>query len=324
VNGKCVSKCKKGSCKEVGAHWDSVRNVCIVAECRCEDCSTYWECWKAWTGIECKSYENCREKYGTEYEEATSWYVYKIDPTKNTKEKCEPLPNVEVSGYFTKRIKIREIKPFSKVDVNISDFIIRNISIRSRTELRDVSIEIRTVYSWEIERLKIEKPKEKVYEYLNITIQNVSSNSIEEIELEFRVSKYWINSSNINESSVVLLRFHENKWNELSTWKAGEDKDYLYYKAKTTFFSIFAIAGKEKLQLREEKLTSTIVGMPLKEEKEAKAETQATEENLSGKEEDWVYALIGLIFVIMILTGLYFALRKIIAFFLKPSKRRRK
>jgi hypothetical protein len=84
--------CRRGECEDITDYWFGIGKVCRVEKCSCIDCSTYYECWSVWTGIDCKPEfgKRCRDIYGTEYADSSAWVVYKIDTTKDTKEKCEP------------------------------------------------------------------------------------------------------------------------------------------------------------------------------------------------------------------------------------------
>jgi PGF-pre-PGF domain-containing protein len=214
-------------------------------------------------------------KCAEEWRECWSNYDCKFGYCKDGK--CV-LPNVEIYELWeSRKIKIREIKPNSRLDINMSNFPIRNISIYSRVELKNVEINIDSLYDWKIERIKIEKPTGEVYKYFNITIENATFYDIDRIEIEFNVEKSWISRFNIDEISIRLLRYYENKWNELKTWKVSEDEYNFYYRAQTPFFSIFAIVGITKLQQPEKS------SLPLS--KELQGESIQQQEGILSKEE---------------------------------------
>ena len=52
--------------------------------------------------------------------------------------------------------------------------------------------------------------------------------------------------------SLVLKHFRDKKWNSLPTEKVGEDKEYVYFEAKTPSFSPFVISA-EKLVIEDGK-----------------------------------------------------------------------
>jgi PGF-pre-PGF domain-containing protein len=112
-----------------------------------------------------------------------------------------------------------------------------------------------------------------VYEYLEIYFEDKSSEALDEGLIEFRVEKEWINTS---KEDIVLLRFKDNKWNNLETEYVEDDSKYYYYTASTPGFSFFAIST------RPEKPQEPIVETP----KEIKTiEPQKTIETIEEPEE---------------------------------------
>nr|WP_269850673.1 PGF-pre-PGF domain-containing protein [Methanosarcina horonobensis] len=57
----------------------------------------------------------------------------------------------------------------------------------------------------------------------------------------FKVDKEWIKNNSVNESNIALL-WYDNKWEPLRTEKTGEDDNYVYFRAKTSGYSCFAIS----------------------------------------------------------------------------------
>ncbi|MEM7825084.1 MAG: PGF-pre-PGF domain-containing protein [Candidatus Aenigmatarchaeota archaeon] len=87
----------------------------------------------------------------------------------------------------------------------------------------------------------------KVYHYIEIKKTNINDTQINKTKVRFTVNKSWINSNNINESTIVLNRYSNNKWNPLPTTKVGEDPEEIYFESEFTGLSIFAISGQEKI-----------------------------------------------------------------------------
>ncbi|WP_052279117.1 PGF-pre-PGF domain-containing protein [Methanosarcina acetivorans] len=87
----------------------------------------------------------------------------------------------------------------------------------------------------------------EVYNYLNIWVGNggyATEMNIENATVCFKVEKSWIQDKGIDQSSIILNRYSDKKWNELPTTLLGKDDKYMYFTAKTPEFSPFAIAGK--------------------------------------------------------------------------------
>src|ERR1035437_1034019 len=96
-----------------------------------------------------------------------------------------------------------------------------------------------------------EMPSGEIYKYLNIWIGDKEfeiPNNIDNPAVCFKVEKSWIQDKNINQSSIILNRYSENKWNQLPTSLSGKDDRYFYFIAKTPGFSPFAITGMTKAE----------------------------------------------------------------------------
>jgi PGF-pre-PGF domain-containing protein len=94
-------------------------------------------------------------------------------------------------------------------------------------------------------------PSGKIYKYINIWVGDKGfaiPNNIEHPVVCFKVEKSWIQDKNINQSSIVLNRYSDNKWNQLPTSLSGKDDRYIYFIAKTPGFSPFAITGMMKAE----------------------------------------------------------------------------
>jgi len=83
----------------------------------------------------------------------------------------------------------------------------------------------------------------QVYQYFNLTAENVEDEDIAGANLTFEVSKSWLEENNIDKNSIRLLRFHDNAWEELETILLYEDNETITYLAFLPGFSYFAIAG---------------------------------------------------------------------------------
>ena len=90
-------------------------------------------------------------------------------------------------------------------------------------------------------------PSGEVYKSLNIWVGNsgfATPNNIENAVVCFKVEKSWIKDRKIEQSSIILNRYSDKKWNQLPTSLLSEDDKYLYFTAKTPGFSPFAITSK--------------------------------------------------------------------------------
>ncbi len=133
-----------------------------------------------------------------------------------------------------------------------------------------------------------------VYKNINIWIGNSgfsSSENLENARINFRVSKAWISENGINESSIILYRYSQDKWNVLPTVRKGEDEDYINFTAETPGFSPFAISSTEKSissieALQTENEGNQILSGSAQPEGEKQTNTDSNLEKEEGEEKD--------------------------------------
>lgn len=106
-------------------------------------------------------------------------------------------------------------------------------------------------------------PYGEVYKSFNIWVGNggvATSKNIENPVVCFNVEKSWIKDKKINEDSITLNRYIDKKWDQFPVNLSGEDNKFLYFTAKTSGFSSFAITGTAKPS--EETVTEVEVDYP--------------------------------------------------------------
>ena len=89
----------------------------------------------------------------------------------------------------------------------------------------------------------------EVYKSFNIWVGNggvATSKNIENPVVCFKVEKSWINDKKIYPDSIILNRYSDKKWEQSPVNLSGEDNKFLYFTAKTSGFSSFAITGTAK------------------------------------------------------------------------------
>ncbi len=91
-----------------------------------------------------------------------------------------------------------------------------------------------------MKRPDIPKTNRIEYAYFDISGKNV-----ENVTIEFKVSKKWTRDNNVDPNSIILERYH-GKWMDLDTELIGEDNEYYYYISTTPGFSYFIVSGENK------------------------------------------------------------------------------
>lgn len=91
-------------------------------------------------------------------------------------------------------------------------------------------------------------PSGNSYKMMSIDVGSegtISLDNADNVMIHFKVSKQWIEENNIDVSTVRMTRYHDDQWNDLSTYQENEDDEYVYFYAETPGFSIYSVVGDE-------------------------------------------------------------------------------
>ncbi len=89
-------------------------------------------------------------------------------------------------------------------------------------------------------------PPGTVYKHMNIWVGKhgyATEENIDGAVIGFRVSKEWMKINGFDSSSIRIYRFNNGEWRELQTNIAGDDQEFVFFKADTPGFSPFAITA---------------------------------------------------------------------------------
>lgn len=182
------------------------------------------------------------------------------------------------------------------------DLGITEIAITASKDLSSISVTVNEIPSSNSEVNNAGLPSEDVYKYLKIT-SKAKNEDISKAQISFKIPLSWLSSNNYNEDKVNLMHY-TNAWNSLPTKKINKDSDYIYYKAETNGFSLYAITAEKKIEVNETKteknITEEIVKENIKEVKQP------------AKSKNYILLLIFLIFVGIICYFKRFNLKKIL------------
>jgi len=98
----------------------------------------------------------------------------------------------------------------------------------------------------------IKKPDKVVFDYFEITRENIPADKLKEAIVKFRVQKAWMDANRIDNAKVSLLRY-TSQWDILETIFLSSDASGFTYEAKTPGFSVFSVAGEQFPMAPEEK-----------------------------------------------------------------------
>jgi PGF-pre-PGF domain-containing protein len=117
---------------------------------------------------------------------------------------------------------------------------IDEITVEAKNQMQNVRLEVR--------KLDIEpdnRPNRNVYQYYEITMPAAAQQGLNMASIKFTVLKTWLQENGISMEDVVLMRYSNGRWDELSTRFMSDDGDSYSFEADTYGFSYFAVASKE-------------------------------------------------------------------------------
>lgn len=88
-----------------------------------------------------------------------------------------------------------------------------------------------------------EKPVGIVYKSFNIFIDNPEA-TVDNAAVDFKVEKTWLIENNLDSSTIILNMYEGGKWIEVPVTVTGGDSQFVYFKAKVSKYSTFAISSK--------------------------------------------------------------------------------
>jgi PGF-pre-PGF domain-containing protein/uncharacterized repeat protein (TIGR01451 family) len=109
-------------------------------------------------------------------------------------------------------------------------------------------------------------PSGDVYNFVDIWVKDSGATPVENITnatIGFKVAESRIQSSDINQSSVVLSRYSNGVWDPLPISLIGNDGTYLYFTANTPGFSSYAITGNKIVNPTNPALTMKKTASPM-------------------------------------------------------------
>jgi len=96
---------------------------------------------------------------------------------------------------------------------------------------------------------------ESVYSYLDIKFTEndefIVDEDIETLNFTFNVNVSWIEEKNIDKSTIILIRYHDGEWLNLSTRLLSENETQITFIAETEGCSTFAVVGSTLVEISE-------------------------------------------------------------------------
>jgi PGF-pre-PGF domain-containing protein len=80
-----------------------------------------------------------------------------------------------------------------------------------------------------------------VYKYLSVSESGISETAISAAKIRFKVAKSWMADKGAGTSDIVLSRYADGKWSDLTTRQTNQDSNSYYFEADSPGLSTFAI-----------------------------------------------------------------------------------
>ena len=135
----------------------------------------------------------------------------------------------------------------------------KKVSFTTKTDIYNVKIKIEKLANLtekipDILYIKYQD-NGNVYNYYNITITSndieINESDIESGIITIEISKNWFRENNVSNNSVVMFRYHNNTWNNLTTTHLEiENETFEFYEVLTPGFSTFAVVGSKIIETK--------------------------------------------------------------------------
>jgi len=135
------------------------------------------------------------------------------------------------------------------IDIATSDKVV--LYPRNCGAILSVTIEASNKIDGDIIINSVEKaPKDEklsnVYEVCEIKLRNINVDDFEVVEVDFKVTKSWMDDNDVESKSINFYSYNDNKsnWDKEDTNKKSENSIYQYYNADVSNMTYWAIATK--------------------------------------------------------------------------------
>ena len=152
-------------------------------------------------------------------------------------------------NIVTLRVDVGNITAGNRTEIAIEDTqgsaCVNRMDFTSNKNLADVHVHVTRLKERPEEIQKEPKRNGTVYEYLDlkITTGDIYLNNMN-TRIRFNVSKEWINENDIDISTIRLMRYHNDTWQELNTtFLLDKNTTNASFIAETPGFSTFAVVG---------------------------------------------------------------------------------
>ena len=157
-------------------------------------------------------------------------------------------------------------------------------------------------------------PAGTFYKNFNIWVGSggvITSKTIDNASIDFKVEKVWVQNNNIDLSTITLNRYSGGSWNALPTTLVKEEGAFYYFKAKTPGFSPFSITGSgvkplttEVVPFREVPKTVVQADRPVNEVPQIAGQVLKNETDSSGSGVSPIILVVSAILIVLCASSL--------------------
>jgi len=181
------------------------------------------------------------------------------DPVVTDPVVTDPVAKAENEENGNIKIKIEtalgNVSKGKKTEViseNYMETNVYSVSFTTSKDLKKTKLTVAKLKEKPEEIIEIPIKNKSVYAYLDIKITAddvyIEEDGIESMKFIFEVKWSWINENNIDKETILLVRYHDTEWQNLTTTYLGENDTYIYYEAETPGLSTFAVVGSELVE----------------------------------------------------------------------------
>jgi len=135
-------------------------------------------------------------------------------------------------------------EPQKTITINVTQFdpeqVVKSITLTFKEPVRTASL---TIYHLKEKPAGIPEPPDTSLFYFTIRAHEDLLENVERVVIMFSIDKGVVEEKKVDEKTIVLGRFFENRWEKLPTTKIAEDERFLYFKAEAPGLSHFAATG---------------------------------------------------------------------------------
>jgi PGF-pre-PGF domain-containing protein len=144
-----------------------------------------------------------------------------------------------ISSVFT-HAKSVALVPFTMELASNDPFLsVSAITLTTREASENISINVEEMI---VPSNELPAATDTVYRYLRIEV--TPQLDILNASITIRVLREWFSQNNTDPAAISVMHLQSGSWEKLETTQTGQDEKYIFYEAKVTSLSYFAVTGK--------------------------------------------------------------------------------